>query len=498
MLAGSLVAATLVVAVPAAAVEPAKTPPPTDDGFPLEDYFRDVFRGKLFVGGAPAAVVGAKTKDRPTYVAGKAHFQPQLALRRVGRDDGKGRFLVLKSRSYGSALAYVVKLNRGLVRFFQIAFPKAIGGTRFPTAFASLTYTFEVAPDSNAPRYAAVGVASVPHPDRELARKRVSLVTLKKGFTPGNYLVRIATEADCCFTERGAPHPLKRLYDAYESANEVVGWIKLALGPSEVVLEAAVDAAIEKLVNAAADGNAVAQRALSTRALKEQYVYETAKRTAVAALTRSETIVKLTVPTTVPDLRGRTQADAKALLESHLLRFTWLTEATRRPELVGKVKSQSVAPGQKRPVGTRVRVRYYVSAAAPPPPPPTANVVPFASPKIVERIKSLGFPFEPFNVVACDPRTAGSCDPRNASSHLRQAARAFCLRRGTSAAPSGANFNLRLGGREAPYLGESPTNPGTTRVTAPGERWVVVAGQFSGLVGYTSTATVFASVNCVA
>lgn len=175
MLVGSLVAATLVVAVPAAAVaEPAGAPaPPTDDGFPLEDYLRNVLKGKLFVGGAPASVVGARTKDKATIVGGKAHFQPQLALRRSGRDDGKGRFLVLKSRSYsyGSALAYVIKLNRGLVRFFQIAFPKAIGGTKFPPAYASLKYSFEVAPDSAAPAFTAVGVASAPTPTRRSPAK---------------------------------------------------------------------------------------------------------------------------------------------------------------------------------------------------------------------------------------------------------------------------------------------------------------------------------------
>ena len=209
VLAGSLVAAALLVAVPAAALlEPAKTPaPPTDDGFALEDYVRDVFKGKLFVGGKPAVVVGAKTKDKATIVGGKAHFQPQVALRRVGRDDGSGRFLVLKSRSWGSALAYVIKLNRGIVRFFQLAFPKAIGGTTFPTAYASLTYTFEVAADSETPKFAAVGAASAPHPDRALARTGVRLVTLKQGFTPGNYIVRITTEADCCFDAKGHPHP---------------------------------------------------------------------------------------------------------------------------------------------------------------------------------------------------------------------------------------------------------------------------------------------------
>lgn len=505
-LAGSLVAAALLVAVPAAAVaEPAKAPaPPTDDGFPLEDYFRDVFKGKLFVGGAPAAVVGAKTKDKATIVGGKAHFQPQLALRRVGRDDGKGRFLVLKSRSYGSALAYMIKLNRGLVRFFQVAFPKAIGGTKFPPAYASLKYTFEVAPDSPAPKFAAVGVASAPHPDKALARKGVSLVTLKKGFTPGNHIVRVTTEADCCFNANGSPHDVKRLYDAYETANSVAGWVKLAVGPVEVVLEQAVDVAIGKLIDAAANGNVAAQQALTTRALKEQYYYEKVKRAATAALTKSEVVVKLTVPTKVPDLRFRTQADAEATLKAHFLRWTWRYEETRTPEFIGKVKSQSIKPNQKRPVGTHIFVRVYTPTALPPPPtttvptpPPPGTSVPFGAPKVVERIKALGFQYEPFNVVACDTRVAGACDPRNARSQLREAARWFCTRRGTTATPSGSNIGMRIGGQAAPYRGESPTNPGTTRLTTPGERWVIASGPGAGLVGYTYAANVFASINCL-
>lgn len=502
MLVGSLVAATLVVAVPAAAVvEPAKkAPPPTDDGFPLEDYLRNVLQGKLFVGGAPASIVGARTKDKATIVAGKAHFQPQLALRRAGRDDGKGHFLVLKSRSYGSALAYVIKLNRGLVRFFQIAFPKAIGGTKFPPAYASLRYGFEVAPDATAPTFAKIGVASAPHPDKALARKGVSLVTLKKGYTPGNYLVRVTTEADCCFTATGGPHPLKRLYDAYETANDVAGWVKLAMGPGEVVLEELVDAAIGKLIDAAADGNVAAQQALTTRALKEQYVVKRVENIVKAAFTKTESVVKLTVPTKVPDVRSMTQRDALATTTAYFLRTKWVYEPTRTAELVGRVKSQSTKPGQKVRVGTRLTLRLYTPAPLPPPTtttPPPAATVPFAAPKVVDRIQSLGFLYEPFNVVACDPRVAGACDPRNANSQLRQAARAFCQRRGTTAAPSGANAGMRIGGQAAPYRGESPASPGTTRTTTPPERWVIVAGQFAGLVGYTAAANVFASINCV-
>jgi len=507
VLAGSMVAAAFLVAVPAAAVaEPAKAPaPPTDDGFPLEDYLRGVLQGKLFVGGAPQAILGGKTKDKTTIVDGKAHFQPQLALRRVGRDDGKGRFLVLKSRSYGSALAYVLKLNQGLVRFFQIAFPQAIGGTKFPPMYASLSYTFEVAPDSPSPAFQEVGVASAPHPNKALARKGVSLVTFKKGLTPGTYIVRVTTEADCCFDAKGHPHPLKRLYDAYETATGAIEWAKLALAPGEVVLEAAVEAAIEKLVDAASDGNKLAQKALTTRALKEKFFVDTLDKAVKSALTKSELVVKFTVPTKVPDLRFLTQAEAEARLKAHFLRWTWRYEPTRTPEFVGKVKSQSIKPNQKLPVGTRIFVRLYtVTDLSPTPkptpkptPPPPGTSVPFGAPKVVERIKSLGFQYEPFNVVACDTRVAGACDPGNARSQLREAARWFCTRPGTSAPPSGANIGQRIGGQAAPYRGESPTNPGTTRLTTVGERWVVASGPGAGLVGYTYVANVFASINCL-
>lgn len=502
VVAGSLVAAALLVAVPAAAfVEPAKAPaPPTDDGFPLEDYFRDVFRGKLFVGGAPAAVVGAKTKDKTTIVGGKAHFQPQLALRRVGRDDGKGRFLVLKSRSYGSALAYVIKLNKGVIRFLQIAFPKAIGGTKFPPMYASLSYTFEVAPDSPSPAFEKVGVASAPHPDKTLARKGVSLVTFKKGLTPGTYIVRVTVEADCCFNEMGKPHPLKRLYDAYETATGAIEWAKLAAAPVEAVLEEAVAKGLEVLIDAAANGDPKAIATLGKQATREQVVANAIEVAVKSALTKTELVVKFTVPTKVPDVRGLTQKDAKARMDAHFLRIKWLYEPTRTPEFVGTVKSQGIKPNQKRPVGTTVTLRVYTATAVPPPTtttPPPGTSVPFGAPKVVDRIKALGFQYEPFNVVACDTRVAGACDPRNARSQLREAARWFCTRPGTSAPPSGANIGQRIGGQAAPYRGESPTNPGTTRLTTPGERWVVASGPGAGLVGYTAVANVFASINCV-
>lgn len=298
----------------------------------------------------------------------------------------------------------------------------------------------------------------------------------------------------------GGPHPLKRLYDSYETANGIAGWVKLAMGPGEVVLEELVDAAIGKLIDAAADGNVAAQRALTTRALKEQYVVKRVENVVKAAFTKTESVVKLTVPTKVPDVRNMTQKDALATMAAYFLRTLWVYEPTRTPELVGRVKSQSTKSGQKVRVGTRLTLRLYTPAPLPPTTtttPPPSTTVPFAAPKVVDRIKSLGFQYEPFNVVACDTRVAGACDPRNANSQLRQAARAFCQRRGTIAAPSGANAGMRIGGQAAPYRGESPTSPGTTRSTTPLERWVIVAGQFAGLVGYTTTANVFATINCV-
>lgn len=178
-----VLALTVLAAFPAA--EAAKKPPKkagaTDHGFPLDQYFRGVLRGKLFIGGDPPAIIGAKTKDTVFVVDGKAHYQPQLALRRAGRDDGKGRFLVLRARSWGSALAYVIKLDPGIVKFFRVAFPAAIGGTKFPPLHATVTYGFEVAPASDSPSYAKASVASEPHPDPALRPTRRSRASWTRG-----------------------------------------------------------------------------------------------------------------------------------------------------------------------------------------------------------------------------------------------------------------------------------------------------------------------------
>jgi len=368
MLVGSLVAATLVVAVPAAAfTEPAKkAPPPADHGFPLEDYLRGLLKGKVFVGGAPPAFVGAKTKDAVFVVGGKAHYQPQVALRRAGRDDGKGRFLILRARSWGSAMAYVVKLDPGIVKLLRIAFPKAILGTKFPPLYAGITYSFAVSPESANPVYKPVQVASQPHPDPALRKKNVTLVTLKQGLPPGGYAIRLTAEVDL------RPHPLKRLYEAYETVTGVTEWATIALAPGEVALEKLVDKGIEVLVDAAAEGDPRAIATLGRQATREKVAKKALENAVKSALTRTETVYRFEVPTIVPKLAGLTRARAEAALRQRLLRWTYRYELTSTAALVGTIKSQSIAAGQKRKVGTTVVLRAYVQGAAPAPSPPTA------------------------------------------------------------------------------------------------------------------------------
>lgn len=478
--------------VPAAAAE--RSPGPSDKGFPLEEYLAGVLEGRLYVAGAPPAVVGAKTKDRATIAGGKAHYQPQVALRRAGRDDGRGKFVVLKARSWGSAIAYVLKLDPGIVRFFRIAFPKGIAGSKFPTLYAGITYEFAVAADSPSPEYQPVDVASAPHPDRALARKGVALVTFKRGFTPGTYVLKVTSEVGL------RPHPLRTLYEAYGAFTGAKEWLTIAVAPGEVALEKLVDKAIELLVDKAAAGDPKAIATLGKQATREAIVKKKLEQAVTKALTKTEAFYKLTIPTTVPDVRQLTQKEAQARLAAYFLRWRELYEPTTTPELYGRVKSQSIAPGQKRKVGTRVTYRLYVPA--PPKPPGTTTpapgtVVAISSPRVVDKIKALGYTWEYFNVVACDPRKAGSCDPRNAGSDIRLAAREFCRLNGTTAPPSQTNAGMRVGGQTAPYRGEA-ANPGTTRTTAKDERWVVVQGQFEGFVGLAAGATVFSSVNCLA
>jgi hypothetical protein len=363
-LAAALVAGSLLVGVSVAGAAGAATsaPAPRDHGFPLDQYLRGVLSGKLFVGGDPPKIVGGKTKDAVFLVDGKAHFQPQIALRPAGRDDGQGRFLVLRARSWGSAIAYAVDLDPGIVRFFRIAFPKAILGRPFPPLYAGITYTFEVAPDAPAPRWQPVGVASVPHPDKALAKAGVKLVTLKKGVTPGNYLIRVGAEVEL------RAHPLKSAYEAYETVTGAVEWVTIALSPAEVALEKLVDSAIEKLIEQAVAGNPAAIASLQTRALKEKFVKKALEDGVKTALTKTSVVSKLTVPTVVPSLAGLTQAQAQEKLQERFLRFTWRTEPTTNAGLVGRVKSQSVKAGTKVSVGTKVAVRVYTQGTAAPPP----------------------------------------------------------------------------------------------------------------------------------
>lgn len=361
---GLLAVAALILLVPAAAAKA----PPRDHGFPLDEYLRGLVAGKVFVGGSPPKILGAKTKDAVSVRDGRAHFQPQLALRRAGRDDGQGRFLVLKARSWGSAAAYVIQLDPGIVKLFRIAFPKAIGGKPFPPLYAGITYTFEVAPDSPNPAFTTVGVAGAPHPDPKLRKAGVTLVTFKKGLTPGNYIVRVTAAVGL------KPHPLRSLYEAYENVTGVAEWVSIALAPGEVALEKLVDTAIEKLVEAAAQGDPKAAAALSTQALREKVAKKALENAVRTALTETEVVAKIAVPTVVPDLSNLRRADALAKLQERFLRYTWLAEPTRSSKLIGHVKSQSLKPGTKVKVGTGVRVRVYVLDRTAPKPTTTATV----------------------------------------------------------------------------------------------------------------------------
>lgn len=351
-------AAVLLLIVPAAAT---KTPSPAaDHGFPVDQYLRGVLAGKVFVAGAPPRILGAKTKDAIFVVGGQARYQAQLALRRAGRDDGTGRFLVLRARSWGSALAHVIQLDPGIVRFFRLAFPRAIGGTRFPPLYAGITYTFEIAPDGPSPRYEHVEVASTPHPDAALRRQGVTLVTLKSGLAPGSYLVRLTAEVGL------RPHPLASLYDAYEEVTGAAEWVKVALAPGEVALEKLVDTAIETLVERAAAGEPTALATLRTRALREQVAVKVLNEAVKSALTKTSLVARVAVPTVVPELRGLTRTLAEQRIGERSLRAAFRGPSST-PGSPVRVASQSVAAGTKVKTGTTVVVRLAPLGAQPPP-----------------------------------------------------------------------------------------------------------------------------------
>jgi hypothetical protein len=127
--------------------------------------------------------------------------------------------------------------------------------------------------------------------------------------------------------------------------------------------------------------------------------------------------------------------------------------------------------------------------------------VSFTIPQIVERFRSLGAPYEPFYIAAsCDPATDPACQKSDPGSVIRENARAFCTRAGTTAPPSGENAGDRIGGAPTPYAGEAP-DPGDiapAASVAPEPHWIILAGQFAGLVGgRTAGIQLYTRINCL-
>ncbi len=366
---GSLVVAAIAVLLLGVSAAGAKSSPPKDHGFPVDKYILALINGKLFVGGAPPKILGAKTKDAIYVVDGRAHYQAQLGLRRAGRDNGHGKFLVLNAKTYTSALAYVLGLDPAVAKYVHLFFPQALFTRPFPPLYASITYGFEVAPDSPAPRFEEVPVASERHPDPALGKLGAALVTLKDGLTPGTYLVRVTAKVGL------APHPLKKLYDAYDEASGYAEWLKIALSPAEVALEKVVEKAVDKLIDRAANGDQDALKILQGPAFREKIATKKLKNVVKSALTETSVTAKIQMPTVVPDLTRLNRPRALLKLQERFLRYTWVNDGTAscgRPP--GYVKSQDHKAGMKVKVGTRIRVRICTKPApVPVTPKPTSG-----------------------------------------------------------------------------------------------------------------------------